>query len=109
MAQTAKLLGQASPAADTPADLYTAPADTTAVVSALFVCNTGTADTVFSVSVADGGAAEGDAQWLYRDHPVPAKRTFLVDGKVVLQAADVLRVESLSGGVAFNLFGLEVT
>lgn len=108
MAETYKVLGQLQPAAATLLALYTVPAATSAVCSALKACNQGAA-TVIRVSIAKAGAADATLQYVYRDLPIAANDTFSATEGWTLATTDVVRCYSLSGNVSFNLFGVENT
>lgn len=102
-----KVLSQTNPAATTLTDSYTAPIQS--VVSSISVCNTSGAARTFRVSVAIAGAADTTAQYIYFDEPIPAAETFMATVGVTLSATDVVRVYASGTGVAFNLFGTQVT
>lgn len=106
---TAKVLGQALPAAGTLADLYTVPAAAKTVVSTLKVCNQSSAPTTFRVAIAVAGAADASKQYVYYDVPIDANDTFSATEGWTIGATDVIRVRSGNGQVSFNLFGVEVT
>jgi hypothetical protein len=57
MANVYKILGQSSPSATTPTDLYTVPAATSTVCSSISICNWGGTQTTFRVSISPAGAA----------------------------------------------------
>jgi hypothetical protein len=108
MAEAQRILGQAAPAAGVLTDLYTAPSR--AVVSSVTVCNrSGVNDTLFRLSVASGGAADSPEQYVYYDLPLLAADTFIATVGITLAAGDVVRCQSASGEVSFNLFGVEIT
>lgn len=108
MADAYKILGQSAPAATTLTALYTVPASTFAIVNGISVVNRGTAAT-FRISVAIGGAANTNAQYLYFDISIPANDTFLITTAVALGASDVIRVFASSANLTFTAFGFEIT
>ena len=109
MTETLKVLGQSQPGATSLTDAYTVPALTQASVSSIVVCNTDNAAHSFRVSVAVGGAADDPSQYLYYDCPIVANDTFVSTIGVSLGPADVVRVYSDAGDLAFTIFGVEVT
>jgi hypothetical protein len=109
MAETLKVLGQDDPTATVLTDLYTVPGATSAVVSSIMVCNQNATAIKFRVSVAIAGAADDPKQYLYYDVAIPALNTFAATLGVSLATTDVVRVESDTANVSFNLFGTEVT
>ena len=107
MAQTIKVLAQASPAASTLTDIYTVPALTTTVVSSIVVCNLTAIDALFRIAIAVAGAANEDKQYIYDDVTVPGNDTFVATVGLTLGAGDVVRVYDTSDRLAFSLFGTE--
>jgi hypothetical protein len=109
MAETNKPLAQTNPSATTLTDSYTVPAATSAVVSSIVICNRGGTETSIRISVAVGGAANDNKQYLYYDLPLPANDTFIATIGVTLAATDVIRVYAADAQVSFNIFGVEIT
>lgn len=106
MATTLKTLGQSAPGATTATDLYTVPSATNTVCSSIVVCNRSTA-TTFRISVAVGGGATANKDYLYYDVPIAANDTFIATIGIALSATDVVRVYAGSANLSFNLFGQE--
>jgi hypothetical protein len=101
-----KILGQAAPSATTETDLYTVPDLKAAVVSSIVVCNRSTSAT-FRVSVAYGGGATGNKDYLYYDLTIAANETFIATIGITLSNADKVKVYASSANLSFNLFGAE--
>lgn len=109
MAFNYKVLGQSAPPSATLTDLYVVPANTSAIVTSLFISNqTGTA-TTFRISVAVGGAADTAKQYTHYNTPIAGSDSFSIDVSIALGAGDVLRCYATLTGVSFNLFGAEQT
>ena len=108
MADEPKVLGQSAPSATTLTDLYTVPGGASAVASSLVICNRGSVNTTFRVSIAIAGAGDASAQYLYYDHIVPGNSTFILTIGITLEETDVVRVYAGTGNLSFNLFGVEV-
>jgi hypothetical protein len=110
MADTLKVLGQVLPSAGVLTTLYTVPAVTSTIPSALSVCNQSTRETTYRISVAVAGAADDPKQYLVFDAPLLPNETrsppFTLPS---LATTDVVRVQSGNGQVSFNLSGLEIT
>jgi hypothetical protein len=102
-----KVLGQQAPSATTPTDLYAVPASNFAVSSSLFICNRANAAATFRVSVAVGGGATGDKDYLFYDTSLGAYETMTAMMGLTLSAADVVRVYASSANLSFNLMGEE--
>jgi hypothetical protein len=109
MASTYKTLGQSAPGATTETTLYTVPASTSAVCSSIVICNRGTSSTTFRVSVAVGGGATGNKDYLYYDVPLSANDTFIATIGVSLATTDKVKVYAGNANLSFNLFGQEIT
>lgn len=103
----AKVLGQSYPAIATLTDAYAAPIN--AVVSTFKACNLSAVATKIRVSIAVAGAADTSKQYVYYDLPLAANDTFAATEGWTLGPADVVRVYSANGNVAFNVFGAEIT
>jgi len=109
MTDALKILGQVNPSGSTLTDAYTVPAQKSATVSSVVVCNQSGSDVKFRISVAIAGAGDSPAQYLYYDVTVAPKDTFVAVIGVTLAATDVLRVYVNSGSVSVNVFGVEVS
>lgn len=109
MTDTAKVLGQASPAASILADAYAVPAVTSVIISTIKCCNRDINDTTIRVSIAKAGVADAPAQYVYYDLPLEANDTFSATEGWTLATGDVIRVYSANGLVSFNIFGAEIT
>lgn len=104
-----RVLGQLVPAANTPSTLYTVPAGNSAVISTISVCNLlDYANTTVSIAVCPGGAALSNQHYIAYNLPLPAADTIALTIGVTMAATDTISVSSVSGNVAFNLFGSEV-
>lgn len=109
MAETYAVLGQSAPSAATLTDLYTVPAATSVVSSTLNVCNRSATPTVIRVSVAPGGAANANAQYLAFDVPIGGNAVLTFTIGITLAATDVVRVYNTLATCSFSLFGTEIT
>ena len=101
------VLAQSAPSITTETDLYTVPANTETIVSSIFICNRDMADTTFRLSVAAGGGATANKDYLYYDHPLPGTLTFKVTAGITLAAGDVVRIYAGSASLSFTLNGQE--
>jgi hypothetical protein len=107
--ETRKVLGQSAPSATTLTDLYTVPASTQVVGSALVICNRGATSTTFRVAVSPAGAAIANAHYQFYDVSVPANDTLIVVIGLTLGATDVVRVYATAAQLSFSLYGVEIT
>jgi hypothetical protein len=108
MATTYKVLGQSAPSATTETDLYTVPALTSAIASSIIVCNRGTTQATFRVSIAVGGGATGNKDYIYYDLLIAGNDTFIATIGVTLAAPDKVKVYASSANFSFSLYGSEV-
>jgi hypothetical protein len=111
MASSYKVLGQSRPEAGTLTDIYTVPSSTEAVISTITLANMGPTATNYRVAIAKDGAATGInsmEQYLVYDTTIPPLDSLALTLGITLNAADVIRVESYSGLVAFQVFGSEI-
>jgi hypothetical protein len=109
MANVYKILGQSSPAATTPADLYTVPTATSTVCSSISICNRGTTQTTFRVSISQSGAATANKDYIYYDVTLAGNDTFIATIGVTLATTDKIRVYSGNNNLSFQLFGTEIS
>ena len=109
MATTYKVLGQANPDANTLTDVYTVPANTSAVLSTITVCNQSAANASYSISVAPDGEADNVKHYVIRGGVVPAADAIGITIGLTLDAADVIRANTNSSNISFNVFGSEVS
>ena len=104
-----KVLGQSSPAATTETDLYTVPAATSAVASSVIVCNRSAILSTFRISIAAGGAATTNKDYIYYDLPIGANDTFIATIGVTLATTDKVRVYASNTNLSFSLYGSEIS
>lgn len=108
MADALKVLGQAAPAATTETDLYTVPALKSAMCSSIVVCNRSTAAT-FRISVAVGGGATANKDYLHYDTPIAANECYVLTCGLALATTDKVKVYASTANLSFNMFGVERT
>ena len=109
MATVYKVLGQSSPTATTETALYTVPAATSAVASSVIVCNRSAVLSTFRISIAIGGAATTNKDYIYYDLPIGANDTFIATIGVTLATTDVVRVYASNTNLSFSLYGSEIS
>lgn len=109
MANTYKILGQSSPSATTETDLYTVPTATSTVCSSLSICNRGSAQTTFRVSISQAGASTTNKDYLYYDVTLAGNDTFIATIGVTLSATDKIRIYSGNSNLSFQVWGTEIS
>ena len=116
MANTFKLKSNANmPAsAGTPLTLYTCPGSTTTIVLGLLLCNNDSSQRTVDVKIeSDTSDTEtNETVFVTKDTPIPATSSLelLAGNKVVLQATDVLKIDSdVAGKIDATLSIMEIT
>lgn len=104
-----KVLGQQAPSAATPADLYTVPAATQAIISTITIANRGATATTYRISVRPNGEGQATKHYLAYDVTIQANQTDTLTLGITLDAGDVVTVYSASANCSFNAFGTEIT
>ena len=109
MATNYKIVGQLKPSANTLSDVYTVPGSTETVISTITVCNHTATNASYSLALAPNGEATNDKHFIVRGGVVPAADAIGVTLGITLDAADVVRCNTNTDGVSFNVFGSEIT
>jgi hypothetical protein len=104
-----KVLGQSAPSATTDTNLYTVPADTSAVVSTLVVANRTTTPASYRISIRPAGATLANQHYLAYDVTVGAADSTTLTLGITLAATDVITIYASSANLSFNAFGSEIT
>jgi hypothetical protein len=102
-----KVLGQVSPAATTPTDLYTVPSNKSVTTSTIVVCNTNGVPSAYRVAVRASGEALNTKQYIAYGVILPANSSDYLTLGITLTATDVITVYSVETGLAFSVFGDE--
>ena len=100
--------------AGTPLTLYTCPGSTTTIVLGLLLCNNDTSQRTVDVKIeSDTNDTEtNETVFVTKDTPIPATSSLelLAGNKVVLQATDVLKIDSdVAGKIDATLSIMEIT
>ena len=108
MASTYKVLGQSNPSASTDTTLYTVPANRSAVISTLNICNLDINPSTYRVAVRPAGAAIANYHFLAYEATLPASDSISLILGITLATTDVVTVRASTSTVAFSLFGSEI-
>ena len=100
--------------AGTPLTLYTCPGSTTSIVLGLLLCNNDTSQRTVDVKIeSDTSDTETNATvFVTKDTPIPATSSLEIMSvnKIVLQATDVLKIDSdVAGKIDATLSIMEIT
>jgi hypothetical protein len=112
MAVTYKILAQNQFVNQVTTNVYTVPANTSAIISTITVCNTGVAVTGgFYLYVRIGGTSQGFLQTLVPFGTVAPLETLVLKLGITLAATDVITITSTttSANLTISLFGSEIT
>ena len=105
-----KVLGQVCPPSGSLTTLYTVPSSTQTIVSTLSVCNIGGVSTTYRIAVRPSGATILPQHYNAYDAQVSASDSIYLSLGLSLNASDVISVFTPSNsGLAFNLYGSEIT
>lgn len=105
---TYKILGQSAPSATTETDLYEVPASTETIISSIVVCNRGSTNATYRISVSSDGVATANNQYLVYDATIVANDTTALTLGLTINSTDKVRVYASSANLSFNLFGSEI-
>lgn len=108
MAQTYKVLAQVAPGAASLTTLYTVPASTSTVVSAIYVCNTSAVATSFRISVQIAAAADNVKQYIAYDAPIAGNTIVEIGKGITLAATDVVKIYATLATLSFTIYGSEI-
>ena len=100
--------------AGTPLTLYTVPSSTTTIVLGLMLCNVDTSQRLVDVHIESNTSDNESNSNVHaiKDAPIPAGSTLevMAGNKVVLQATDVLKIDSdVAGKIDATLSIMEIT
>ena len=110
MALTEKRLGATTVVASTDTSLYTVPADTTAIVNTIQVCNRGGTNRTFRVAWVDGAiGVVANEDYLYYGVTVPANDSICLRLGLTMETADSILVWADHADVNFVAAGVEKT
>ena len=108
MAQTYKVLGQKSPAATTDFNLYTVSGSKQAIINCITVANRDANSATYRISVRPDGATLTEDHYLAYDVQVGSNSSVALNLGITLDTNDVITVQSSSGLVTFNAYGVEI-
>jgi hypothetical protein len=111
MATAYKVLAQWAPSGTGFANMYTVPANTSAVVSTIHIANVTASDTTVTVRVLQpGGSVITDETALFKNLTIPANSFYAFTEGITLQAGVILNVStSIASSAVFHVFGSEIS
>ena len=108
MAMTYKILGQKSPAATTDFNLYTVSGSKQAIINCITVANRDANSATYRISVRPDGATLTTDHYIAYDVQVDSNASIALNLGITLDTNDVITVQSSSGLVTFNAYGVEI-
>jgi len=109
MPTTYKVLGQSSPVANTLTGVYTVPSATQAVISTITVCNQTATNASYSIAISPNGEADNVKHYVIRGGVVPAADAIGITLGITIDANDIVRANTNTANISFNIFGSEIT
>jgi glucose-6-phosphate dehydrogenase assembly protein OpcA len=104
-----KVLGQSAPGATTDTNLYTVPADTSAVISTIVVANRATSSATYRIAIRPNGATLANQHYIAYDVAVGAGDSTTLTLGITLAATDIITVRASTADLSFSAFGSEIT
>jgi hypothetical protein len=108
MAMVYKILGQKSPAAATDFNLYTVSGSKQAIINCITIANRNADSATYRISVRPDGATLTADHYIAYDVQVDSNLTTALNLGITLDTNDVITVQSSSGLVTFNAYGVEI-
>lgn len=108
MAMTYKILGQKSPEAATDFNLYTVSGSKQTIINCITVANRDANSATYRISVRPDGATLTTDHYLAYDVQVGSNLSVALNLGITLDTNDVITVQSSSGLVTFNAYGVEI-
>lgn len=108
MAMVYKILGQKSPAATTDFNLYTVSGSKQAIINCITVANRNSDSATYRISVRPDGATLTNDHYIAYDVQAGANSTVSLNLGITLDTNDVITVQSSSGLITFNAYGVEI-
>lgn len=109
MPTTYKVLGQSAPSATTNTNLYTVPADTSAVISTLVVANRAGSAATYRIAIRPLGATVANQHYIAYDVIVGAGDSTTLTLGITLAATDIITIYASTANLSFSAFGSEIT
>ena len=104
-----RVLGQSAPSATTDTNLYTVPADTSAVVSTIVVANRAGTSATYRIAIRPNGATLANQHYIAYDVTVSGSDSTTLTIGLTLAATDVITVYGSTANLSFSVFGSEIT
>lgn len=108
MPESYKILGQAN-GETTFANVYTVPANTSAVISSIIIANRSGSNTNYRIAVLPGGAPLSNQYYIAYDSVIAGNDSIGLSLGLTLGNTDIISVNASSDVLTFSVFGTEIT
>jgi hypothetical protein len=108
MSLTYKVLGQSNPSATTDTNLYTVPAQKSAVLSSIVVTNQSGTGGTYRIAIRPNGETIAAKHYIAYDRTIAGNATETHTIGVTMDAADIVTIYASSATMSFNAFGVEI-
>jgi glucose-6-phosphate dehydrogenase assembly protein OpcA len=109
MAVNYKVLAQSAPGATTDTNLYTVPANTSAVISTIVVANRANTAAAYRIAVRPSGVTLANQHYVAFDVAVGASDSTTLTLGITLAATDIITVRATTANLSFSVFGSEIS
>lgn len=110
MATTYKILGQSAPSITTEATLYTVPANTSAVISTVSVCNQSASPMTYRIAIRPSADSTTAAKhWIVYGATLDGLDSLMITVGITLAAGDKVQIYSSTSTSSFSVFGSEIS
>jgi hypothetical protein len=109
MPQSYEILGQVSPTANTPSNVFVTGASSSAIVSTITLHNFSDSNTSYSLLVRPINEAESSKHFIIRGGILPARELITITGAVTMNSSAILAANTGGSSVSINAYGVEIT
>lgn len=109
MPQSYEILGQVSPTANTPSNVFVTGASSSAIVSTITLHNFSDSNTTYSLLVRPINEAESSKHFIIRGGILPARELITITGAVTMNSSAILAANTGGSSVSINAYGVEIT
>ena len=109
MPQSYEILGQVSPTANTPSNVFVTGASSSAIVSTITLHNFSDSNTSYSLLVRPINEAESSKHFIIRGGILPARELITITGAVTMNSSAILAANTHGSSVSINAYGVEIT
>ena len=109
MPQSYEILGQVSPTANTPSNVFVTGASSSAIVSTITLHNFSDSNTSYSLLVRPINEAESSKHFIIRGGILPARELITITGAVTMNSSAILAANTNGSSISINAYGVEIS